>query len=138
MTGIDGIDKVVLNLHGHLCLRCFHLFCEELNTALDVLELIFEVIFPVSHQFLQIIHILLRKCQHNFSLERDCIAHVSTVPSSQTSFALLDGLTDEAYHHLIGIATTFVDLQTGMTATQSFQCYLHGYILGIRLHLFIF
>ena len=138
MTGIDGIDEVVLNLHGHLRLRCFHLFCEELNTTLDVLELIFEVIFPVSHQFLQVIHILLRQCQHHFSLERDGVAHITTMPGSQTGFAFLDGLSNEAYHHLIGIATTFVDLQTRMTATQSFQSYLHGYVIGIRLHLFIF
>ena len=138
MTSIDGADEVVLNLHGHLHLRCLHILGIELNTGLNTLVFVDKVSFPVIYQLFQGLHVLLRQREHHLSLEWDGIAHVTTVPAGQSCLALLDSLSNEAHHQFIGIASTLMNLQSGVSTTESFECHLHGHILWVGLHLFVF
>ena len=138
VAAVDGIHEVVLNLHGHLHLRCLHVFHDHLDAAFNVLILVGEGLQIVLCQLLQGGHVLLRQRQHHLSLEGDGVPHVAAMPCGQTDVALLDGIAHNLHHHLVGIAATLVNLQTAMTTAQTLQRHAHGSILSVRLHLFIF
>ena len=100
-------------------------------------ELVGEVFLPVGHEFLQCLDILLGECEHGLGLEGDGIAHVAALPASQTGLAFLDGFTHHAHQLFVGIGASLVNLQSGVTATESLECDFHSCILRIGLHLFI-
>src|SRR3712207_5063977 len=89
MASINGVDQVVLYLHGHFRSRCSHILGKEFYATLNGLELIFKVILPISDHFFQRLNVLLRQRQHHFGLERNGIAHVAAVPTGQTSVHFL-------------------------------------------------
>src|SRR3712207_9436925 len=53
MASINGVDQVVLYLHGHFRSRCSHILGKEFYATLNGLELIFKVILPISDHFFQ-------------------------------------------------------------------------------------
>ena len=57
VNGIYGIHKIVLYLFGEFGLWCLHIFHEEFYSAFYSLILVFEVSFPVCHEFLQSLNI---------------------------------------------------------------------------------
>ena len=59
------------------------------------------------------------------------------MPASQTGLALLDGLAHDLHHHLIGIATALVNLQTAMATAQTLQRDAHGCILRVSFHFLV-
>ena len=138
MTGKDGIHQIVLNLYGHLLLRCLYLLNDNLDTLrLDEFELVIECLLPVGSNLLQGSDIILGQRQYGLSLEGNSVTHVTTVPRSQTSLRLSNGLTYYLYQQLVGITATFVNLQTAMSAAQVLHCYTDSSILGVGVHLLI-
>ena len=137
VNGIYGIHEIVLYLFGQFGLWCLHVFHEEFYSAFDSLILVFKVSFPVCHEFLQSLNIFFRQCEHNHSLERYGVAHVSAVPCGKTSLAVGNGFAHEANHELVGIGATFVYFQSGVSATQSLECDTHCCVLRVGVHFLI-
>ena len=137
MASIDGIHQVVLDFHRHFCLGRSGFLGKELNAALNAAVFLGEGFLPFVHYIAERLHVLFRQCEHHFRLERDGIAHVSSMPRGQTSLTLGNGLSDEAHHEFVGIATSLVYFQPGVSATQSLEGYLHGRIVSISLRLLI-
>ena len=138
MTGVDGVNQVILNLYRNLCLGCLHLFHDNLDTLrLNELELIIERLFPVLSQFLHRSHILLGQGEDCLSLEGDSVTHVATVPYCQTGIQFLNGFAHHLCHQLVGIAAPLVNLQSGVSTAQVLYSQAYGCIVSIRLHLFI-
>ena len=139
MAGIDGIDDVVLDFYGQLRLRRFCRFAEHLDALrLDEFEFIIEGGLPFVDHFLECIDILLGQGDDGLGLEGNGVAHVAAMPAGQPGVKLLDSLAYNLNHHLVGIAATFVDLQTAVSATQALDHNAHGYVLGIGIHLLVF
>ena len=137
MATIDGINEVVLYFNGHFHLRGFHILSNKLYASLDMTELIDEVFLPVGHEFLQCLDVLLGECEHGLGLEGDGITHVAALPAGQTGLAFLDGFAHHAHQLFVGIGTSLVNLQSGVTATESFQRDLHGSIFRVGFHFLV-
>ena len=131
VAGVDGIHEIILNLLRHELCGTVDLLGEELHAFLNATELVLDGHTLGLNKRLEVLNIVLRQSQHHLSLERNSIAHITTMPGSQTSSALSDGLTHKAYHLLVGIGTSLVDLQSGMAATQALQRHLDSGILVI-------
>ena len=137
MTAIDGVNQVILNLNGHLHLRCLHILADHLDATLNTLILILEVLQPVGSKLLQGSHVLLWQCEHSLGLEWDGVTHVATLPAGQTSLALLDSLANQTNQKFICISTTLVNLQSRVSTTQALYSYLYCSIVGLGLYLLI-
>ena len=138
MAAVDGTDEIVLNLDGYLCRRRSHILDDDLDALwLYNLILVVEGLLPVLSHFLEGIDILFRQRQHRLGLEGDCVAHVAAVPGAETSVQLVDGVEHDASHQFVGVAATFVNLQSGVTAAQSFHRDADGDVILVGLHLLI-
>ena len=98
VNGIDGIHKIVLNLFRQFHLRCLNVFSKELNVALYALVFVFKVSLPVCHQLFKSFDVLLWQCEHHHSLERNGVAHVSSMPRSKTCIEVGYCLSHETHH----------------------------------------
>ena len=138
MTGEDGIDEVVLNLNRHFFGRRWHLLDDDLDALwLYKLELVIEGFAPISSHLLDCSNILLGQRQHGLSLEGNGVTHIATPPASQSSFCLTDSLTNYLHQQLVGIASSFVNLQSAVSTTQVLHSDTYSSIFRIGVHFLI-
>ena len=137
MAGVDGIDEVILNLHGHLLLGCRDVLDKELYAALYLLVLVLEILQPVGYEIAQGLHVLLGQREFGDGLEGDGVAHVAALPAGKTGVELFDGLADKAYHEFVGVAAALVNLQSGVAAAQALQRDAHGSVVGVGVSLLV-
>ena len=137
MAGVDGIDEVVLNFNGHLLCRCCYFLGKELNICLNTFVLAVEVFEPLVYKFLQGFDVLFGECQHNLCFIRNDITHLTTMPRGKTCVQLFHCLTDETHHEFVGIGTSLVNLQSAVSAAQSFQCDTDSCIFRVCVYFLI-
>ena len=80
MTCHDSADEIILNLHGYLLGRQFHLFHAYLYAVLHATVLVHELLLTEFAEFLQVVDILLGQSEHCLGCTGNGIAHVATLP----------------------------------------------------------
>ena len=71
-------------------------------------------------------------------LARNSITHIAALKTRQTAIEFNQQVMHYTGKQLIGIASSLIDLQSGMSTAQAFQDYLTGHEIGSGLFLFIF
>ena len=96
-------------------------------------------------QFFALLHIvqyvrffISRHCNNDFTFTRNRVTHIATLPGNQTSLIVSNHLIHETSHQLVGIGTSFIYFQSGMTTAQPFQGNFQSNVSRICFHFFIF
>ena len=121
VTGIDGIDEVVLDFHWKKASGLFSLLDKKIHVRLDTLELVLDECLLAGDHLFQSRDIGLRQGKNDLCLERNGIAHIASFPACQPGIQFGDSLAYQAYHLLVGIGTSLVDFKARVSSTQPFQ-----------------
>ena len=111
VTSIDGVYQVVLYFYRNLLFGSFYLNGNKLDVVFYGFKLVFKVFFPIIDKVFHVFNILFRHRENNFSLERNGIAHVSSMPRGQATSFFLDGFANKSDHKFVGIGTAFIDFK---------------------------
>ena len=123
VTGHNGVHEVVPDLGRHLLRRLLRCSERQGDAVLNETELLPERLLAISHEVVQILHILFRQRKHNFAGTGNGVAHVTALPAYQTGIVVLNGLAHYARHQLVGIGPAFMYLTTGMAAAKTLQAH---------------
>ena len=137
MTSHNGIQHIVLNVFRHLGSRQIHALHRHHDVFFHPAVFFGKHFRTIFHQSLQLIDIIDRYRHHRFALTRYGIAHIAPLPRSQTRFVLTNGHIQEPRHQFVGIGTPLANLQTGMSAAQTFDRHSNRHVSRICLHGFI-
>ena len=131
VAGAKSINQIVLNFLRHNFLRQGNLFNRHGQFSFNRTVFFNKSIFPVGHSLLEGFHIFSRQSQYHLTFTGNGVAHVAAFPLGQTGIEFAHGVTHHTRHQFVGIGTSFVDFQAGMSATQILQHYAYGFVGGI-------
>ena len=94
--------------------------------------------FALLHIVQYVRFFISRNRNDHFTFTRNGITHIATLPGNQTSLIVSNHLIHETSHQLVGIGTSFIDFQSGMTTAQPFQGNFQSNVSRICFHFFIF
>ena len=127
-TSIDGIYQVITDFFRYHVSRQFYPFGLELDAFFNRIKLFLPYLLAFAYVSDNIFHFCFRHCNDDFTFTRNSVTHVSTYPRYQTSLIVSNHLIQKTSHQLIGIGKATTDLDTGMSAMQSFQGHLQSHI----------
>ena len=138
MASVESAQDGSLVVEGHLHLGTVYFLDGKVNVVLDELELALKFSLQGLDEFLHALEVVLRDGHHCFGLEWNGVAHVAAMPAYQTSLVVLDGKLSQANHQLVGVGTTFVNLESAVSSLESLESDAHCDFASRGLYLVVF